>query len=108
MSTVRFSKCSSKVLLIIIFVAAPSRFVGYAQTAAANAGVPYIDHGAYVADIYKTLGLTAVDAYFPLDHTHTSPAGASVVAQAFFKAVVCGDVALQNSLSTTSFPGSCL
>ncbi|KAJ5155126.1 Lipase GDSL [Penicillium coprophilum] len=90
------------------FAYAPSRFVGYAQVAAAAAGVPYVDHGAYVADRFKTLGQTAVDAYFPLDHTHTSTAGASVVAQAFLKAVVCGNVALKSSLSTTSFPGSCL
>lgn len=90
------------------FTYTPSRFVGYAELAAAAAGVPYVDHGAYVADQFQKLGLTAVDAYFPLDHTHTSPTGASVVAQAFFKAVVCGDVDLKNSLSTTSFPGSCL
>ncbi|KAF4770089.1 hypothetical protein N7455_009341 [Penicillium solitum] len=90
------------------FTYTPSRFVGYAELAATAAGVAYVDHGAYVADQFQTLGLTAVDAYFPLDHTHTSPTGASVVAQAFFKAVVCGDVALKDSLSTTSFPGSCL
>ncbi|KXG46643.1 Esterase, SGNH hydrolase-type, subgroup [Penicillium griseofulvum] len=70
------------------FTYAPSRFVGYAQVAAVAAGVPYVDHGAYVADRFRQLGMAAVDAYFPLDHTHTSAAGASVVAQAFFKAVV--------------------
>jgi rhamnogalacturonan acetylesterase len=90
------------------FSYSPSRFVGYAQLAAEAAGVPYVDHGAYVADRFETLGQTAVNAYFPSDHTHTSAAGASVVAQAFFKAVVCGDVALKSSLTTTSFPGSCL
>ncbi|KAJ6181347.1 hypothetical protein N7519_011808 [Penicillium mononematosum] len=90
------------------FSYSPSRFVGYAQLAAEAAGVPYVDHGAYVADRFETLGQTAVNAYFPSDHTHTSAAGASVVAQAFFKAVVCGDVVLKSSLTTTSFPGSCL
>lgn len=90
------------------FTYAPSRFVGYAQVAATAAGVPYIDHGAYVADRFEALGLTTVNSYFELDHTHTSPDGASVVAQAFFKAVVCGNLELKNSLTTTSFPGSCL
>ena len=86
----------------------PSRFVGYAELAAQTAGVSYVDHGAYVADIYKTQGATVVDAYFPNDHTHTSPTGASVVAQAFFKAVVCGGVGLEQLLNTTSFEGKCL
>ncbi|CAG8267219.1 unnamed protein product [Penicillium salamii] len=90
------------------FVYSEPRFVGYAKTAAANAGVPYIDHFAYVADRFKSLGATTVDSYFPNDHTHTSADGASVVSQAFFKAVVCGNVALKSSLTTTSFPGSCL
>lgn len=90
------------------FSYSPSRFVGYAQLAAEAAGVPYVDHGAYVADRFEALGQTAVNAYFPSDHTHTNAAGASVVAQAFFKAVVCGDVVLKNSLTSTSFPGSCL
>ncbi|CAI7655057.1 unnamed protein product [Penicillium bialowiezense] len=91
-----------------VFVYSEPRFVGYAETAASEAGVPYIDHFAYVADRYKSLGLTTVDSYFPIDHTHTSTDGASVVAQAFFKAVVCGNVALKSSLTTTSFSGSCL
>ncbi|KAJ5293596.1 hypothetical protein PENANT_c002G07505 [Penicillium antarcticum] len=90
------------------FTYSPSRFVEYARLAAEVAGVSYVDHGAYVADRFEALGLTTVDSYFPLDHTHTSTDGASAVAQAFFKAVVCGNVALKNSLTTTSFPGSCL
>ncbi|KAJ5793423.1 Lipase GDSL [Penicillium paradoxum] len=90
------------------FTYAPSRFVGYAEIAAAAVGVPYIDHGAYVAARFETLGLTTVNSYFELDHTHTSTAGASVVAQAFLKAIVCSNVALKDSLSTAFFPGSCL
>lgn len=90
------------------FVYSPSRFVGYAKLAAQVAGVSYVDHGAYVADIFESLGANVVDAYFPLDHTHTSPAGASVVAQAFFKAVVCGGVGLESLLNTESFEGKCL
>lgn len=90
------------------FSYSPSRFVGYAQLAAETAGVAYVDHGAYVANIFESLGADVVDAYFPLDHTHTSPGGALVVAQAFFKAVVCGGVALESALNTTGFPGECL
>ena len=86
----------------------PSRFVGYAKLAAEKAGVHYIDHGAYVADIYKTKGKDVVNSWYPNDHTHTSPAGASVVAQAFFKAVVCTKPGLQNLLKTQNFEGKCL
>ncbi|PWY87443.1 putative rhamnogalacturonan acetylesterase [Aspergillus heteromorphus CBS 117.55] len=68
----------------------PTRFVGYAEIAAQVAGVEYVDHGAYVASIYDTLGEEEVDGFFPIDHTHTSVAGAEVVAQAFLEGVVCG------------------
>ncbi|RHZ49836.1 rhamnogalacturonan acetylesterase RgaE [Aspergillus thermomutatus] len=90
------------------FSYSPSRFVGYAELAAQVAGVDYVDHGAYVADIFESLGLSTVDSYFPNDHTHTSPAGAQVVANAFLKAVVCRGVALKDVLKTTSFAGECL
>ena len=90
------------------FAYTPSRFVGYAQVAAETASVAYVDHGAYVANIFDSLGAEAVDAFFPNDHTHTSPDGALVVAQAFLKAVVCGDVALTEDLSSTDFAGDCL
>ncbi|RAL08916.1 rhamnogalacturonan acetylesterase RgaE [Aspergillus homomorphus CBS 101889] len=86
----------------------PSRFVGYAELAAEAAGVGYVDHGAYVAAIYESLGKDTVDSYFPNDHTHTSPEGAQVVTEAFFKAVVCTGASLKNVLTTTSFEGSCL
>ncbi|KAL4895309.1 SGNH hydrolase-type esterase domain-containing protein [Aspergillus ambiguus] len=90
------------------FVYSPSRFVGYAKLAAQVAGVDYVDHGAYVADIFETLGASTVDSYFPNDHTHTSAAGAEVVANAFFKAVTCSNVALKSVLTTTDFEGECL
>ncbi|EAW09975.1 rhamnogalacturonan acetylesterase RgaE [Aspergillus clavatus NRRL 1] len=90
------------------FAYAPSRFVGYAQLAARVAGVDYVDHGAYVADILKSLGLQTVDSYFPNDHTHTSAKGAQVVANAFLKAVACSSVALKDILKTTDFQGKCL
>ncbi|KAL2825027.1 SGNH hydrolase-type esterase domain-containing protein [Aspergillus cavernicola] len=86
----------------------PNRFVGYAQLAAEVAGVEYVDHGAYVASIYEVLGLDTVNAFYPSDHTHTSPAGAQVVADAFLKAVVCSGVGLSDVLTTTDFDGECL
>ncbi|KAE8153157.1 SGNH hydrolase-type esterase domain-containing protein [Aspergillus avenaceus] len=85
-----------------------SRFVEYAQIAAETAGVDYVDHGAYVAARYEALGADAVNAFYPNDHTHTSPEGAAVVAEAFLKAVVCADVALKDVLTSTDFEGECL
>ncbi|KAJ5297238.1 uncharacterized protein N7443_008131 [Penicillium atrosanguineum] len=90
------------------FTYTPSRFVAYAKLAAKAAGVSYVDHGAYVANIFETLGADVVNGYFPLDHTHTSAEGALVVARSFFKAVVCGGVALESALNTTDFLGECL
>lgn len=87
---------------------APSRFVGYAEVAASTADDEYVDHGAYVANIFDELGLTTVDSFYPMDHTHTSVAGAKVVAQAFLKGVVCGGLDLTSYLTTTDFPGECL
>ncbi|KAB8267245.1 rhamnogalacturonan acetylesterase RgaE [Aspergillus minisclerotigenes] len=89
----------------------PSRFVEYAQLAAETAGVDwvdYVDHGAYVAARYEALGADMVNSYYPNDHTHTSPEGAQVVADAFLKAVACSDVALKDVLTSTDFPGDCL
>ncbi|KAB8223929.1 SGNH hydrolase-type esterase domain-containing protein [Aspergillus novoparasiticus] len=86
----------------------PSRFVEYAQLAAETAGVDYVDHGAYVAARYEALGADTVNSYYPNDHTHTSPEGAQVVADAFLKAVACSDVALKDVLTSTDFPGDCL
>lgn len=88
----------------------PSRFVEYAQLAAETAGVDYVDHGAYVADAFNILGLDAVNAFYPEDHTHTDDAGAEVVAGAFFKAVLCSGIGLADvvTASEESLPGSCL
>ncbi|KAJ6533996.1 SGNH hydrolase-type esterase domain-containing protein, partial [Mycena vulgaris] len=60
-----------------------SRFVTYCQDAAAATGATFVDDGLFTAALYKNLGATAVDAFYPNDHTHTSPAGATVVARAF-------------------------
>lgn len=85
-----------------------SRFVEGARVAASAAGVDYVDHGAYVASIYRSLGEDTVNGFYPADHTHTSPEGAQVVADAFLKAVACDDVALKEILNTTDFDGECL
>ena len=90
------------------FEYSPSRFVGYAQLAAEAVGVDYVDHGAYVADVFERLGRDAVDAFFPLDHTHTSPEGADVVAGAFVEGLVCGGVGLAEVVSGKDVGGDCL
>ncbi|KAH9924622.1 SGNH hydrolase [Epithele typhae] len=92
------------------FTYGANRFVGYAQTAAKAIGAMYVDHGQYVANEFQRRGAAAVDAFFPLDHTHTSVAGAQVVAAQFVKAVLCANDALAPSVvnSTSSIPGSCV
>ncbi|KAK3937572.1 SGNH hydrolase-type esterase domain-containing protein [Diplogelasinospora grovesii] len=67
--------------------AAPSRFVGYAATAAKNAGVGFVDHFQAVANMYLKLGGDQTNALYPKDHTHTSPEGADLSAQAFVEAI---------------------
>jgi rhamnogalacturonan acetylesterase len=90
----------------------PSRFSTYAKavvTALNNPNCAFVDHGQYVANEYKTLGKTTVDSFFPNDHTHTSPAGATVVEKAFMKGLMCGGSALSaySKNTTASIEGSC-
>lgn len=69
--------------------AAP-RFVGYQATAAralADPRVTFVDHFAAVSKGFLRLGSGPVNAFFPNDHTHTSPAGADFVAKAFAQAI---------------------
>ncbi|RDW62408.1 hypothetical protein BP6252_11841 [Coleophoma cylindrospora] len=101
-----------------VFIYSPSNYTRYAAAVAADLGGPargvaFIDHGQYVANIYKPLGKAVVDGYFPKDHTHTSRIGATVVSQAFVKALVCASsstTALKNYVinSTESIPGKCI
>lgn len=37
--------------------------------------------------MYEQLGDSTVTTYYPSDHTHTSPTGADMVAQAFAQAI---------------------
>ncbi|KAJ7492465.1 SGNH hydrolase-type esterase domain-containing protein [Mycena latifolia] len=76
-------------------IGAGPRFVLYAQEVAATNSVTYVDHYDYVAQAYDKLGQTAVTAFYPIDHTHTLPAGATVVAQAFVRGLLCGTSTLK-------------
>jgi rhamnogalacturonan acetylesterase len=69
--------------------ASPSRFVAYAAAAAKNvgAGASFVDHFQAVANMYAKLGAAKTNALYPKDHTHTSPEGADLSAQAFAQAV---------------------
>ena len=49
---------------------------------ALRTGVTYIDHYGYVAQAYHVLGEALVSTFCPLDHTHTWPTDANVVAEA--------------------------
>jgi len=94
------------------FTYSASRFTTYAQSVATSLGslATFVDHGQYVANEFKTLGVTVVDSYFPNDHTHTSPAGANVVAGQFVKGLLCGGSALASlsKNSTSAVAGSCI
>ena len=76
-----------------------------------------MDHYAYVAQAYnvrprrlliqndvdfspQALGETTVNAFYPVDHTHTSPDGANVVAQAFVRGLLCSDSGLKSSVNS--------
>ncbi|KAH8588703.1 SGNH hydrolase [Bisporella sp. PMI_857] len=90
----------------------PSRFTGYCKIVVSNTGssANFVDHGQYVANEYIRLGKTTVDTYYPNDHTHTSPAGAEVVAKQFVKGLLCGGSPLAAYVKngTSSIPGNCI
>jgi len=50
----------------------------FSHDLAAQAGIAYVDLTRLIADEYQKLGAEQVKAYFPKDHTHTSPAGADL------------------------------
>lgn len=84
------------------------RFTGYGRSVVNSLGslAAFVDHGLYVANEYKALGASVVNSFYPIDHTHTSPAGAESVAGQFMKALMCGGSAL-SAYSTTSISGTC-
>lgn len=65
------------------------RFVTYAQSIGRNESITYVNHNAYTVQAYNALGETTVNTFYPNDHLHTSPTGASVVAQAFVRGLLC-------------------
>jgi rhamnogalacturonan acetylesterase len=81
-------------------IAPPSRFVGYASEITSATGVTYVDHFDYVAKAYDALGETETTTFYPIDHTHTSPAGANVVAQAFVRGLLCTSSTLKRSVNS--------
>jgi len=91
-------------------IAAGPRFVLYAQEVAATNAVTYVDHYDYVAQAYDEIGETAVTAWYPIDHTHTLPAGAQVVAQAFVRGLLCGSSTLEAKVNAAgnAVPNGCL
>ncbi|TRM66077.1 rhamnogalacturonan acetylesterase [Schizophyllum amplum] len=88
----------------------PPRFVAYAAEVAGNTSVAYVDHYRYVAQAYEAIGESTVNTYFPNDHTHTSAAGANVVAQAFVRGLLCGDSQLKSHVNSAGkgVPNGCL
>ncbi|KAF7550324.1 hypothetical protein G7Z17_g5806 [Cylindrodendrum hubeiense] len=89
-----------------VWVGTAPRFVGYqktAVTALANSAVTFVDHFEAVSKAYLKLGNTAVNAFYPNDHTHTSPTGAQLSAQAFAQAIyqkLNGTTSLQSYIKT--------
>jgi rhamnogalacturonan acetylesterase len=93
----------------------PSRFDYYAWLAASKSGgtakgVYFVPHGAYAAQAMKALGATTVSSYYPLDHTHTAPYLADVMAKAFVLGLKCGTSELGTEAinSTASLTGTFL
>jgi rhamnogalacturonan acetylesterase len=96
------------------FVYSDSRFVTYTRDAAKTLGASamFVDHGRYTAEAWRREGKAKTDAAFVTgDHTHTQPAGADLVAKAFFKGVQCAGGGFLNGFvknATASIPGACL
>ncbi|KAJ7070883.1 rhamnogalacturonan acetylesterase [Mycena amicta] len=91
-------------------IGAGPRFVQYAKEVAGNTSVTYVDHYDYTAQAYEKIGETTVNTWYPIDHTHTLPAGAQVVAQAFVRGLLCGTSTLKAKVNAagTAVPNGCL
>ncbi|TVY43092.1 Rhamnogalacturonan acetylesterase [Lachnellula subtilissima] len=80
---------------------APNIFTYYTWLAASELGGPaqgvyFVSHGQYAAQAMKNLGKETVDANYPIDHTHTAPFLADVVARSFVLGLKCGTSGLQD------------
>ncbi|KAJ7631052.1 rhamnogalacturonan acetylesterase [Roridomyces roridus] len=91
-------------------IADGGRFVTYAQTVGTDTGITYIPHYNYTAQAYEALGMTTVDTFYPIDHLHTSVAGATVVAEAFVRGLLCSNSALKNFVNAAgkAVPNGCI
>ncbi|KAJ7706017.1 rhamnogalacturonan acetylesterase [Mycena rosella] len=91
-------------------IAAGGRFVTYAQSVGTDTTITYVDHYDYTAQAYNQLGQTAVTAFYPIDHLHTSTSGALVVAEAFVRGLLCGTSALKSFVNAAgkAVPNGCL
>ena len=56
-------------------------YSGSIQQVAAQEHIPFLDMGTIAADRFEALGPEATAKLFPIDHTHTSPEGATLNAQ---------------------------
>ncbi|CAK5283463.1 unnamed protein product [Mycena citricolor] len=74
-------------------------FVQYAAEVAGNTSATYVDHFSYIVQAYNKIGEPTVATYYPMDHTHTTPAGATVVAKAFVRALLCGTSTMKRFLN---------
>ena len=93
------------------FTYSSSRFTTYTNaTASKFANAKFVDHGPLVANEFKLLGASTVDAFYPTDHTHTSPKGADIVAQTFVRGLLCSESLLKGYVknSTSGVIGSCV
>ncbi|KAJ7619185.1 rhamnogalacturonan acetylesterase [Mycena polygramma] len=91
-------------------IATGGRFVTYAHSIGVDTSIAYVDHYNYVAQAYNKLGQTAVTAFYPIDHLHTSAAGALVVSEAFVRGLLCGNSTLRNFVNAQgqAAPNGCL
>lgn len=91
-----------------------NRRLSAAELGGPSNGVYYVDHGSYAAQMMKNLGKDVVDANYPMDHTHTAPYLADLVAQSFVLGLKCGTSGLEglvlNATARIEGPilGSCI
>lgn len=89
------------------FTYSPNRFSYFAWLAVSElggpaAGVYFVPHGPYAAQAMQNLGAAVVDANYPLDHTHTGPYLASVVAQSYVLGLKCGTSGLADLVANAT------
>jgi len=71
------------------------------QLGGTSSGVYFLPHSQYAAHMMQNLGI-GIDQYFPLDHGHTAPYLASLVAQSFVLGLKCGTAPLQGLVTNAT------